>query len=44
MTRRKVGGAAHSMHLILTVCTCGLWGFVWFAHWLFTRSKTVTRG
>lgn len=44
VTRRKVGGAAHSMHLVLTVCTCGLWGIVWFAHWLFTRSKTVTRG
>ena len=43
VTRRKVGGTAHSMHLVLTVCTCGLWGFVWFLHWLFTRSKTVIR-
>ncbi|HWB35197.1 MAG TPA: hypothetical protein VHA75_04140 [Rugosimonospora sp.] len=43
MTRRKVGGTAHSAHLVLTVCTCGAWGIVWFLHWLFTRSKTVTR-
>lgn len=44
VSRKKVGGAAHSVHLVMTVCTCGVWGFVWFFHWLFTRSKTVTRG
>lgn len=43
VTRTKVGGGAHSVHLLLTVFTCGAWAPVWFLHWLFTRSKTVTR-
>jgi hypothetical protein len=44
VSRGKVGASGHSVHLILTVCTCGAWAPVWFLHWLFTRSKTVTRG
>lgn len=39
-SRTSVGGGAHTVHMILTVCTCGLWSPVWFLHWLFTRSKT----
>lgn len=42
-SRTRITGGAHTMHLILTICTCGLWGIVWFFHWLFTRSKTTYR-
>lgn len=41
--RRRITGGAHTVHLVLTVCTCGAWGVVWFLHWLFTRSKTTYR-
>lgn len=41
--RKRITGGAHSVHLVLTVCTCGAWGIVWFLHWLFTRSKTTYR-
>lgn len=43
VAKKRITGGAHTVHLILTICTCGLWGFVWFLHWLFTRSKTVYR-
>jgi hypothetical protein len=42
-SKTRITGGAHTVHLILTICTCGAWGIVWFLHWLFTRSKTVTR-
>ncbi|WP_395109795.1 hypothetical protein [Actinomadura sp. SCN-SB] len=41
--RKRITGGAHTVHLVLTVCTCGAWGVVWFLHWLFTRSKTTYR-
>ena len=31
---RGLGGCQHSTHLILTVCTCGVWGIVWFTWWV----------
>lgn len=43
VTRGGVSGTGHSIHLILTFCTCGLWAPIWFLHWLLTRSKTVTK-
>ena len=43
VAKKRITGGAHTVHLILTICTCGLWGFVWFFHWLFTRSKTTYR-
>jgi hypothetical protein len=43
VSKKRITGGAHSVHLVLTVCTCGAWGVVWFLHWLFTRSKTVHR-
>ncbi len=43
VTKQHMRGGAHTVHLILTVCTCGLWAPIWFLHWLFTRNKTVTR-
>ena len=33
--------ANHTLHLILTICTCGLWGFVWIVAAMMGR-KTVT--
>lgn len=42
-SRRGITGGAHTVHAVLTVCTCGVWGFVWLLHWLFTRSKTTYR-
>lgn len=41
--RSRASGGAHTVHLVLTVCTCGLWAPVWFLHWLFARKKTVIR-
>lgn len=41
--RTRVTGGAHTVHAVLTVCSCGVWGVVWFLHWLFTRKKTVIR-
>jgi hypothetical protein len=32
---RGLGGCANSTHLTLTICTCGLWGVVWFVWWVF---------
>jgi len=43
VSKTRLTGTAHTVHLVLTICTCGLWGIVWFLHWLFTRSKTVTK-
>jgi len=36
----------HALHLVLTFFTCGMWGPVWFAVWLyntFTFEKHTTR-
>ncbi|WP_034485021.1 hypothetical protein [Actinomadura oligospora] len=43
VTRKKLSGTAHAVHLLLSLLTCGLWLPIWFLHWLFTRTKTVTR-
>lgn len=43
VTRKKLSGTAHAVHLLLSLFTCGLWLPIWFLHWLFTRTKTVTR-
>lgn len=45
---RGLGGGSHSIHLILTLCTFGLWGFVWLGVWLWRmvfpkRRRTVYR-
>jgi hypothetical protein len=41
--RSGISGAGHATHLVLTVCTGGLWLPVWFLHWLFTRRVTRIR-
>ncbi|MFC7330806.1 MULTISPECIES: hypothetical protein [Nocardiopsidaceae] len=33
--QRGLGGCSHTVHLTLTVLTCGAWGLVWFCWWLF---------
>jgi hypothetical protein len=43
VAKKRITGGAHTVHLVLTICTCGAWGIVWFLHWLFTRSKTTYR-
>ncbi|MBP2708361.1 hypothetical protein JOL79_31740 [Microbispora sp. RL4-1S] len=43
---RGLSGKSHLFHLVLTICTCGLWGLVWLGLWifrLFVRRKKVTR-
>lgn len=43
---RGLSAGAHGRHLLLTVCTCGLWLPVWFCMWiyrLFVRRREVTR-
>lgn len=42
VTRGGMSGTAHTVHAVLTFITIGAWSPVWFLHWLFTRSKTVT--
>ncbi|GAB3209782.1 hypothetical protein GCM10027294_25560 [Marinactinospora endophytica] len=32
--QRGLGGCSHTVHLALTICTCGVWGIVWFVWWL----------
>ena len=32
--RRGLGGMANSVHLLLTLLTCGLWLFVWIPWWI----------
>lgn len=34
--------ANHTLHLILTICTCGLWGIVWIVVGIIGR-RTVTK-
>jgi hypothetical protein len=46
--KRGLSGMSHGTHLLLTVCTCGLWAMVWFSWWLFRvlvpkRHKTTYR-
>jgi len=33
--QRGLGGCSHGVHLTLTICTCGVWGAVWFCWWVF---------
>lgn len=33
----------HLMHLILTVLTSGLWGLVWWAHWMGSARRRYQR-
>lgn len=33
--RRGLGAGGNSVHLVLTVLTCGLWLFVWIPWWIF---------
>lgn len=44
--RRGLSGMSHATHLLLTICTCGIWGLcVWLPWWLFRmffRKKTKT--
>jgi hypothetical protein len=42
VTKSGISGMGIGVHLILTICTGGCWGVVWFLHWLFTRNKQVT--
>lgn len=44
--KRGLSAGAHGRHLLLTVCTCGLWLPVWGAWWMYrmiVRRKQVTR-
>jgi len=36
-------GANHTLHLILTICTCGVWGLIgWPIAAILGRKKTIT--
>lgn len=43
---RSTRETSHTFHLIMTILTCGLWGFVWIAisiwHKVGPRKKTTT--
>lgn len=45
--QRGLSAMSHTFHLVLTICTCGVWGlFVWLPVWIFRmviRRKQVTR-
>lgn len=45
--RRGLSGKSHTFHLVMTICTCTLWGwFVWLPMWIFrmfVRRKEVTK-
>lgn len=43
VTKQKIGAAGNTVHLILTIVTCGFWLPIWGLIWLLTRKKTVTR-
>ncbi|MFI7610681.1 hypothetical protein ACIBP6_05510 [Nonomuraea terrae] len=44
---RGLAGKSHMFHLMMTICTCTIWGwFVWLPLWLFrlvVRRKEVTK-
>ncbi|MEV4158997.1 hypothetical protein [Nonomuraea dietziae] len=44
--QRGLGAMSHTVHLVLTICTCGVWGLcVWLPWWIFrmiVRRKTTT--
>lgn len=45
-TQRGLGGLSNTVHLVLTVFTCGAWLFVWIPWWIFRMvvpRKTVHR-
>ena len=33
----KLSGGAHTLHLVLTICSCGLWAPVWIVHAILSR-------
>jgi hypothetical protein len=44
--QRGLSGLTHTTHLLLTVCTCGMWLFVWVGHEIFrllVARKKVTK-
>ncbi|MET8145901.1 hypothetical protein ABZU32_36830 [Sphaerisporangium sp. NPDC005288] len=45
--QRGLSAGSHTLHLVLTILTCGLWGlFVWLPLWIFrmiVRRKQVTK-
>lgn len=44
--QRGLSDGFHGFHLIMTICTCGAWGFVWVCWWLFRMivpKRKVTR-
>jgi len=41
VSKRKMGVLAHTFHITATVCTGGLWGFVYWSR--LRAKKTVTR-
>lgn len=43
--RSGISVAGHLVHATLTLFSCGVWGLVWFAHWLATRQvKRIEAG
>lgn len=34
----------HTFHLILTICTCGIWGFVWIPMIIVNALRNSNRG
>lgn len=43
VTRNKRSASWHTFHILMTLCTGGLWGFVYFAKFVKGRSRhTVT--
>lgn len=43
VSKQKIGAAGNTVHLILTIVSCGAWLPIWGLIWLLTRKKTVTR-
>lgn len=33
MRKRGIPWQAHLLHAVMTMCTGGLWGIVWWFHW-----------
>lgn len=42
VTRGGISSTGHIVHLVLTVCSLGMWAPIWFLHWLLTRTKKTT--
>ncbi|MET7968754.1 hypothetical protein [Micromonospora sp. NPDC005305] len=42
VSKTSLSTGAHMVHLVLTICTFGVWAPVWILHAIFAQRRTTT--